>query len=1173
MAGQYRHRRPTIGVLAGWQFYRSATTLSYLAPLYRGISRAAHQFGCNVLIGCGMGLTATATDRPRPAWPEFSPDVDFVPIDTGSVDGLLIINPLHSPQCARYAQTIIDSGYPVLFIGAGERGSTIRANNSEGTLEAMRHLIGHGHRQIAFVAGSPEDLDGDSGDRLNAYHNAVRAYDLADDPRLVVYGRHVYDGGYAATQQLLASRVSFTAILASNDESAIGAMAALRDAGRTVPDDVAMIGFDDRLEGTVQDPPLTTMRIPLFNMGYRAVESLYQHLEGRHPLAPIEQVDTCLIRRKSCGCTDWQQAGQGSPAATHGDLTQAITAAITNQAHSLAEHECAHLSRKLVEAFTTSLQQHTRVPFEMALQEVLKWTNTAGEDAHLWQDAVSMLSSTATGKAALEFTDSLVRQARVTISGHMQRQHRQHVVNQRWISSRLGLLTADLLTALDEPQIFGMLPKHLAEMRIHTALIVLFEDDRAWSLLRDATQPDRPPVRFRTREFPPPGFLEDAGFRLALLPLVQPNGQRGFVAFDTEQLDYYGDIVQEIAGALNSARLYREAVEGQRLAEEANQMKSRFLSTVSHELRTPLNIIVGLSGILLQESNRDQQTLPDASRRDVERIHSQAQHLGGLIGDVLDLASSDARQLRLNNEYVDLVQALRLVIETGRQLAAEKGLDWHADLPETGVWVWGDRVRLRQVVLNLISNAVKFTAHGGVSLTLHTDAGSVTLSVQDTGLGIPTAEQDAIFDEFRQSARTVSQGYGGLGLGLAICKRLIEMHGGKIGVYSGGDAGSVFYFTLTTVDPPVAPPPEFTLKEHNVLLLTTPTDASQRLRNHLDQQGFTVQMMLMDDLAGWQSALIETPPDAIVLDASATSGQAWEVLRTAVGSPAMQGVPLLFYAADHERGAMLELDYLTKPIRHAELRRTLERILPNAVTTIESQPGRVFLVVDDDPNTLEMHVRIVQAQSANNHVLQARNGREALDMLNQESVDLVLLDLMMPELDGFGVLEAMREHEHTRDIPVIILTGRTLTEDDMARLNRGVSTVLSKGVFSVDETLTHITAALERKRKLNSETQRLVRQAMAYLHERYTEPISRHDLAQHVGLVEDYLTHCFRQELGMTPIAYLNRYRISQARRLLRETEQPITEIALAVGFSDNSYFSRIFRRETGTSPEAFRRG
>jgi YesN/AraC family two-component response regulator len=277
---------------------------------------------------------------------------------------------------------------------------------------------------------------------------------------------------------------------------------------------------------------------------------------------------------------------------------------------------------------------------------------------------------------------------------------------------------------------------------------------------------------------------------------------------------------------------------------------------------------------------------------------------------------------------------------------------------------------------------------------------------------------------------------------------------------------------------------------------------------------------------------------------------------------------VLFCSLSQDKGSVLALDYLTKPIELDELTRALDQhwLVPDT-----DHETRTILVVDDDVNTLEMHARIVQAHSASHRVLTAHNGLEALDILEQEQVDLVLLDLMMPELDGFGVLQAMRSQEGTRTIPVVVLTGQVLTEKEMARLNLGVATVLSKGVFSLEETLTHVDAALERSRELSAEAQRLVRQAMAYIHEHYADQISRTELAQHVALSEDYLTFCFRKELGVTPITYLNRFRVNQAKELLAHTDKSITEIALDVGYSDSSYFSRVFRREAGLSPTDYR--
>ena len=235
-------------------------------------------------------------------------------------------------------------------------------------------------------------------------------------------------------------------------------------------------------------------------------------------------------------------------------------------------------------------------------------------------------------------------------------------------------------------------------------------------------------------------------------------------------------------------------------------------------------------------------------------------------------------------------------------------------------------------------------------------------------------------------------------------------------------------------------------------------------------------------------------------------------------------------------------------------------------------PQRTILVVDDDPNTLEMHARIVQSHSPANRVLKARNGLEALAILGREPVDLVLLDLMMPEMDGFAVLEAMRDRDASPRHPC-----DRGNRPDADRGGDGTAEpgrdkgARAKALFGLEETLVHLDAALMRKRGLSGEAQRLVRQAMAYLHEHYAEPISRQDLARHVGLSDDYLTSCFHKELGLTPVAYLNRYRVQQARQLLKNTHKSITEIALEVGFSGSSYFSRIFRRETGMSPEGYR--
>lgn len=1189
-------QRPTIGVLAGWQVYKTATNFSYLLPAFGGISRAAKNLGCNLLLGCGLGTSAKPDDPLRPAWPLPHPDVDFVPIGPWNTDGLIIFNPLHSQIRSRYIQGLIASGHPIIFIGSGEEGPTLAANNRDGILDAINHLIHHGHQKIAFIAGSLDDLTGDTGERLEAYKAAITSMGQIYDQKMVAFGRHVFDGGYSAMEQIINSGADFTAVVASNDESALGAMKALNNSSRRVPEDVAVIGFDNRLEGAVNKPSLSSINVPLYTMGHQAVELLMEHILNKTPLPEILRFDTRLIVRDSCGCNeDKVLFSLNNLSDTHQPLNIGFdnlraqwVAQIAEGVYKLAKNLdfsfCESYCRNLVETFSISIENRELEPFIETLDDILQETIVNGDDAIIWWNAISLIGSHYKeqhkgSEPVNQLINGILDQARLNISLQIQKKYRIHVSDQRWISSRLTLLTDSLLTALNEPQIFEILAHHLPQMNIELAYIAFLEADGgnpiAWSLLRNAMDPLQAIIRFGSTSFPPKGvFSSEKPYHLALIPLKAKSSQIGYLVFGIEAFDLYGSIVQQLGGALATAELYRRAIEGRRLAEEANRMKSRFLSTVSHELRTPSNLIVGLSELVLQSNLEKENPLPERMQRDIERIHTYSQYLNSLIGDLLDLATSDAGKLRLNNAYIELGPALSIVAESGYQLALDKGLSWKANLPASGPWVWGDETRLRQVVLNLINNAIKFTEHGSVSLILESSTDSVRVSIIDTGLGIPIDEQATIFDEFQQTERSISLGYGGLGLGLAISKQLVEMHGGRISVHSTGieGEGSTFSFTLPAVQTPDTYPPDSNIQKTRnptVLLLTNDPVSSMQFYEKLTARGLEVQVKLLSSISDMQPVSLSSIPDAILLDMSSTSEMSWDTIRTLKNSPSSRGIPIMFYKSKQEDGSVLEMDYLTKPIELAELTQALDQ---QWLLTKTDHPSQTILVVDDEPNTLDMHSRIVETHSISNQVLRAHNGREALEILNAEDVNLVLLDLLMPEMDGFSVLEAMRENEQTRNIPVIILTGKVITDEDLKRLNQGVAAILEKGIFNLDEIVDHISAALERKRKISREAQLLVRKAMVFIHEHFTENITRYDIAQNVSISEDYLTFCFRQEFGKTPVSYLQHYRVNQSKNLLKETDRSITEIAHDVGFSDPGYFSRVFQHIVGMTPYQFRK-
>lgn len=1187
-------KRPTIGVLSGGQVYYGTILGNFIGPLLHGVCAAANDRQCNLLLACGMDNSYTVA---HPAWPVPAPDVDYVPVGPWNTDGLIVFNPLLSGIRSNYIQGLIGDGHPVIYATAGEAGPTVMIDNEGGIRQALLHLMAHGHRRIAFIAGYANDPEGDSGIRLRAFQSIAREYNLVVDENLIAYGNHGINGGQQAMRQILNAGVPFTAVLASNDESAIGAMGILKESGYRIPQDIAIIGFDDTLEAMTQMPPLTTLHGSPFRMGYTALEALLDYVEGRTEKIEDVKVPMHLVIRQSCGCQpsavpefvfdgSKDTLSRKDERAVLSQLAKTMAETVLAGAQRLSLDEVRSRCRLLVEAFIESLDRNNSTDFRLVLEDTLARVEELEDDAHVWYTAFSTLES---GLGLIrelmklsptnQQPEKIVNEARGIIIQSMQRQYRRSVIHQKWITDQTGQLNARLFAALDEPQVYEILANHLPKVGIQNVGVAFFEPDIddpvAWSLFRKVSEHDGSEfkgmeLRFPSQQFPPKDLYSEP-YRLVLLPMASREEMSGFVAFDAANLEICANIVWQLVTFLKVVRLYRDATEGRRLAEEANRLKSRFLSTVSHELRTPLNLIMGLSSILLQDETGSD---AESFERDLKRIHASAQHLDGLIQDVLDLARDEMGQLKLVCEPLDLTSVLKVVATVGEQLVRDKGLDWQVSIPGKLPKVWGDRTRLRQVVLNLISNAVKFTARGKVIFRVSASDDMITVAVSDTGLGILPEEQRVIFDEFRQSERTKSRGYGGLGLGLAICKRLVEMHGGEIGVRSSGEegSGSTFYFSIPVMesDTTFADKPTPVFINQSVLLLADRSGNGEQMEEYLNRQGFDVKMAWVDANPDGLSHWLKSPPGAVVLEHGTELKQGWEFVKELRENPLTQDVPVLLYSLDaqEDSGSVLELNYLTKPLDKKDLIRALNR---QGLKENPARSKKTILIIDDEPACLDLHSRIVSMWSDKCNILTANNGREAIPIIQSETPDLVLLDLVMPELDGFGVLEMMRSNEHTRDIPVLVLTGQVLTHEDLARLNRGVTNVLGKGIFTMEETMAHVESAISRNKTLGSETQRIVRKAIAYLHERYMESISLDDAARYVGMSKEYLARCFHQEMGLTLVTYLNRYRVKQAKVFLEEGERSLTEVALEIGFSSNTYFSRVFKQEVGMSPSEYK--
>lgn len=1220
MAKTFKKNRPTIGVLAGWQVYPGYID-SFLEHVYQGILSAAEENECNLLMGCGTGITFPRNLQ-RPAWPIKLPNTDFIPVGPWNCDGLIVATPIFQPGGSEYFQKLIASGYPLVFAGERDSGPAVVVDNESGIRQAMAHLAEHGHRRIVFVSGTVTSLNIDVRRRYEAYLANVRVLGLDDDPRLIIDGNHNTADGRRAMESILSQEVPFSAVLASNDESAIGVMDALHAAGKLIPEDVALIGFDDRFEAKAQIPMLTTVHHPMFELGYQSVGLLLKILNQGVMSEEVIRIHPQLIIRESCGCLpgsasspliDEFQPEAGSAFSTGSDpvnlptgvqsndrdpyhaITHLISQAVCNETLRLRPVEVNYLSLRLTTALENSLAKGSPAEFEQTIQQIIEHVSAKGDDVSIWQKAISIIREqlplliedprVSVNQAQIE---DMLHLARVAVSEISRGQFSRLMVSQSRDASSLGQMTALFLAAQNEVEIFEAMNRMLPYIGINHAVVAYYEtnpgDPVAWSLLQTPADSGEGLSRFPTYEFPPKDlYPADKPFYLALLPLSSQDELIGYVAFDAGNLNQCGFVVRQMMASLKSVRLFQETMDARRiaeeqrkLAEEANQLKSRFLSMVSHELRTPLNLIAGLSDMLLQESKQTGPDTREVNRDDLERLYISSRHLDSLIRDVLDLARIDVGQLNLILEPLDLKEVLEAVAIIGEKLAEDKNLSWKVNIAANLPSVLGDRTRLRQVVLNLINNAIKFTSRGGITLAAITDENKTIISVSDTGLGIPLDEQEIIFNEFRQSTRTTARGYGGLGLGLAICKHLVEKHGGHISVCSNGEEGqgSIFYITLPALEQTVLAhePRDPISNGQYVLILASEPQESTGLKRQLEERGCQLDTCLVDRNGQWFSRLLSDAPDAVILDSQVTAEQGWEVLKIIKENPITSAIPVLFYSLMENTGAgsIVEFNYLTKPMQVNKLTQLLKSqgLCDNEDHGVKTD--QTILVVDDDPDILDLHTRMIETQSPNYRTARASDGRTAIELIRKLQPALVLLDLMMPGVDGFEVLEVMRQEDHSRNIPVIVVTGQMLTEEDMTRLNRGVTSILGKGIFSAEETLNRVMETLTRQRRPGSESQRTVMKAMAYLHAHFAESLSRADVAAYVGMSERHLTRCFTHEIGLTPITYLNRYRIRQAKILLERGCESITEVAMEVGFSSSGYFTRIFKDEVGISPRTY---
>jgi signal transduction histidine kinase/DNA-binding response OmpR family regulator len=552
--------------------------------------------------------------------------------------------------------------------------------------------------------------------------------------------------------------------------------------------------------------------------------------------------------------------------------------------------------------------------------------------------------------------------------------------------------------------------------------------------------------------------------------------------FAADDLLIIGSLVERaVVFAQRSDALEQHAAMADRLAltvqalERASQAKSDFLASMSHELRTPLSAIIGFSSLMSDEPvDGDRRRIPDEW---IQHVHRSGEHLLSLINDVLDLTKIEAGRIELERETFDLGAALAESVEGLRPLADRKRLAVAVEV-EPGSVV-ADRGRLRQIVYNLLSNAIKFTPDGGRIVVRATWQGNdAKIAVTDTGVGIAADDLEHVFEEFRQVGDLKAR-EAGTGLGLALSRRLAEAHGGALTVASELGVGSRFELTLpgsrgvdeTRAAPPVAAPmaePAAVGSGTSVLVIEDDPGAVRLLRTYLEGEGYEV-VVAADGEAGIAAARANAPA-AIILDVLLPGIDGWEVLRRLKTDATLRDVPVVVATVVDERNVAMGLgaaDYFLKPIRPEAL---LARLAQYTFTTKVKQRRVKVLAVDDDPSARELVVEALRP--AGFDIAVAASGREALELARDDPPELVICDLVMPDVDGYEVVDQLRSNPATQDATILILTGHDLTDSDRARLNGKVAEVLAKDADprpALAKWLQRAAAAAQRRRVLLAE--------------------------------------------------------------------------------------------------------
>lgn len=1068
----------------------------YQIRLLNAVRRPARRRGAVVLGFPGSYLVGADPDRPI-----FDGSFIFNLVGPACVDGIIVASNvlLSGIGAARIHAICQHSQVPAVSIGPLPGIPSVDIDNHCGLKRVIEHLVEvHGKRHLAFIRGPLTNPD--SLDRERVFRSTLDELGLEADSDFFVTGNFLEASGAAAVRTLLDERrlrEHIDAIVCANDQMAAGTIRELRQRGIRVPEDIAIIGFDDDEHARSANPPLTTVAQPISRMGETAVELLLDLIDGR-TVAATTHLETLPVWRRSCGCV----TGSGFLDET---LSPSMDSTLT-----LNEH-----CDRFADQFTRTVGfRHARQGIDAAL-DILTCTETEsisvrhhhfeqivweaaeqGIDPLQWEDILEPLRNS----AVLRFSADPASQRDATIRSQSihwllaelsARARLEDQLRTLELSNALRVVGSAVVCARHLRALGRVLEVGLPGLDVRFCCVCVFTDEehqraRVGALydpvepkphdqlhtaeqLWRAVPPTLPPGHFPSSvnlnqvSFPadtvlPEAALSTSRIDLLVYPLVFAEDALGFVVVDAPDDVQRAWLREGLSGHLSSA-LYEIARTDQlraarELAEEASSAKSDFVAMMSHEVRTPLNAVIGNVDLCLRtELTREQ-------RRYLQHAHTASRALIGIVDDILDFSRIEAQRVELEHVPFELEDVLEQVVVNCSSDATHKDLEFIVDVAtDVPTTLEGDSLRLMQVLLNLVSNAVKFSSQGHVALRIFvidddsTSVPKLCFQVEDTGIGMSQPQIERIFKPFTQADNSITRRYGGTGLGLTICQRLIGLMGGALSVRSQPGKGSVFQFEL-----PV----------------------SNATNNSLHCSRLPIRAIVVESY----------PPQADVLQKSlaafctdvrcvTTGEEAQRAFEEALTEP-REGRLLLFISSqlhdmtgttlcgqlskldlNHRAEIMLLVPYtneaflsrdwqqagvdvvLAKPIQRSNLLRILEQAPDNTALPYENngtpQPlrGWRILVVQDSEMTRELARDLLVLSGA--EVLLATDGTEAVSISEREAVDLILMDLNLPKLDGCSATRTIRRRKSIAQLPIIALSASCDKSDRQRCLDAGMN--------------------------------------------------------------------------------------------------------------------------------------